>query len=208
MAVLGDFLHIDSFKAVTPTHGYLLDVDSRFPKMVAVAIRVLRYGIDTLLRKHARVHVIVGLGNHDPSSAIFMMQLLANVYEKEPRITIDTSPMPFHYFQFGKNMIATNHGDKVKLGDLPLIMATDQPKMWGETTHRYCWTGHVHHYQGHQTQGKERPGVLIESFPVLPPEDAHAFSSGYRSKRAMKSIILHREFGEDERHTFNPARFR
>lgn len=207
MAVLGDFLHIDSFKVVTPTHGYLLDADSRFPKMVAVAIRVLRYGIDCMLRKHAKAHVIIELGNHDPSSAIFMMQLLANVYEKEPRITIDTSPKPFHYFQFGKNMIATNHGDKVKLVDLPLIMATDQPKMWGETEHRFCWTGHVHHYQGMETRGKELKGVTVESFPVLAPEDAHASSNGYRSKRSMKSIILHREFGEDERHTFNPARF-
>lgn len=207
MAVLGDFLHIDSFKAVTPTSGYLLDADSRFPKMVAVAIRVLRYGIGCMLRKHAKVHIIIELGNHDPSSAIFMMQLLANVYEREPRVTIDTSPKPFHYYRFGKNMIATNHADKVKLADLPLIMATDQPVMWGETIHRFCWTGHVHHYQNMEARGKELRGVTVESFPVLAPEDAHASSSGYRSQRSMKSIILHHEFGEDERHTFNPARF-
>lgn len=207
LAVLGDFLHIDSFKAVTPTSGYLLDADSRYPKMVKVAIRVLKYAISALLRKHAKVRVIFELGNHDPSSAIFMMQLLASVYEDEPRVSVDVSPMAFHYFQFGKNMVVTNHGDKVALRDLPSVIAADQPKMWGETEYRYCWVGHVHHHQTFETKSRELRGIQVETFQVLAPKDAHAASFGYRAQRSMKSIVLHHDFGEQERHTFNPARF-
>jgi hypothetical protein len=197
--VLGDFMHYDSFKPMTPTSGNLLDADSRFPKMVSAAIRSLRYLIEVALMKHKRVHVIVEIGNHDLSSSIFMMQLLANVYENEPRVTIDTSPMHFHYYQFGANLIMTHHGHGVKLNDLPILMATDQPKMWGETRYRTCWTGHVHH-----TQVKDLVGATIESFAVLAPEDAWAHQKGYRPKRTMKSIIFHREFGEVARNTVNP----
>lgn len=207
LAVLGDFLHIDSFKAVTPTSGYLLDADSRYPKMVFAAVRVLKYAISALLRKHKRVRIIYEPGNHDPSSAIFMMALLASSYENEPRVSVDTSVMPFRYFQFGKNMIATNHGDKIAIRDMASVIAADQPKMWGETEHRYCWLGHVHHHQSIETKGKELRGITVETFQVLAPRDAHAAGQGYQAHRSMKSIVLHREYGEEERHTFNPARF-
>lgn len=202
ITLLGDFLHYDSFESVTPTSRNQLDSDSRYPKMVRVAIRCIRYGIERALRKHAKVHVIVEIGNHDLSSSIFLMECLANVYEKEPRVSIDTSPKHFHYYQFGKNLIMTHHGHGVKLTDLPIIMATDQPKMWGETEYRTCWTGHVH-----RTQVKDLVGATVESFAILAPEDAWAAQRGYRARRNMKSIILHREFGEAARNTVNPGMF-
>src|SRR5690606_5216669 len=39
LAQLGDFLHYDSLEAITPTSKHLLDVDSRFQRVVRVAIR-------------------------------------------------------------------------------------------------------------------------------------------------------------------------
>lgn len=200
VASLGDFLHYDGYKPVTPTSGHMVDADSRYPKMVRVAVRSIRYTIDAALRRHRKVRVIFAPGNHDLSLSIFMMELLANVYEKEKRVTVDTSPRHFHYFSFGKNLIGIHHGHGAKPRDLPLIMATDQPQAWGAAQYRYLWTGHVHH-----DQVKDFHGVRWESFRVLPPADAYAANLGYRSQRDMKAIVLHRDYGETGRYTVNPA---
>lgn len=197
---LGDFMHYDSFEVVTPTSRNALDADSRYPKMVRYAIRSLRYTIERALIRHQHVNVITEIGNHDLSSSIFMMECLHNVYEKEPRVTIDTSPRHYHYFTHGKVLVGTHHGHGVKkLESLPLIMATDMPKEWGEAEFRYIWTGHIHH-----DTVKDIRGTKVESFRVLPPTDAWAAQKGYRTSRDMKCIMLHKEYGEVARYTVNP----
>lgn len=199
VAFLGDFMHYDSFETVTPTSRNMLDADGRFPKMVRVAIRSMRYLIERALYKHQQVHVIVEIGNHDLSSSIFLMECLRNIYENEPRITVDTSPMHYHYFEFGSCLVATHHGHGVKMDKLPMLMATDRAAEWGRTKYRYWWTGHIHHQQMH-----DYPGCSVESFRVLCPPDAWAAQKGYRAARDMKAIILHKEFGEVARYTVNP----
>ncbi len=203
IAFLGDLLHIDSFEAVTPTNKNLLDADGRFPKMVRAAIRTMRYMIMAALSRHEHVHVIIEIGNHDLSSSIFLMECLANIYENEPRITIDTSPSHYHYFEFGQVLVGTHHGHGPKLEQLPNIMASDRPEAWGRTRHRYWLTGHIH-----RKTAMDFPGVTVESFRVLPPIDAYAAQSGYRSIRSMHAIMLHKEHGEVGRHTVNPDMFK
>ena len=199
VTLLGDLLHYDSFVPATPQSGNILDADGRYPKMVRAAVRSTRYLIKAALTRHELVHVIVERGNHDPSSSIFLMEALSNIYENEPRVTIDTSPAKFHYYRFGACLIGIHHGDTVKMKDLPLLMAHDRAQDWGETDHRFWWTGHVHHDATH-----EYPGVKCESFRVLAAKDAWHSEKGYRSKRDMKAIVLHKEYGEVARHTFNP----
>jgi hypothetical protein len=199
VTLMGDLLHYDSFVPETPQSRNVLDADGRYPQMVRAAVRSTRYLIKAALTRHESVHVIVERGNHDPSSSIFLMEALSNVYESEPRVTIDTSPAKFHYHRFGNNLIGIHHGDTVKMKDLPLLMAHDRATDWGETEHRFWWTGHVHH-----DATQEFPGVKCESFRVLAAKDAWHSEKGYRSKRDMKAIVLHREYGEVARHTFNP----
>lgn len=199
IAFLGDLNHYDSFEAVTPTHRNLLDADGRFPKMVRVAIRSIRYMIEAALRRHKHVTVIIEIGNHDMASSVFLMECLANIYENEPRVTIDRSPSHYHYFTFGKCLVGTHHGHGSKMEKLPLIMAADRPAEWGAALHRYWWTGHIHSRTAHDFNG-----CTVESFRILPPADAYAAQKGYRSIRDMKAIVLHKEFGEVARHTVNP----
>jgi len=201
LVFLGDFLHYDGFESVTPTSRNLLDSDTRYPKMVRTAIRCIRRMIESAARTHDKVHVVIEIGNHDLSSSIFLMECLANIYENDPRITVDTHPGHYHYFDFGKCLVGVHHGHgpKGKLKDLPLIMATDQPELWGRTDYRYIWTGHVHH-----DAVIDHQGCKVESFRILPPTDSWAANKGYRSMSDMKSIILHKEFGEVARHTVNP----
>ena len=95
-AQLGDFMHWDGMDAVTPQNRHLLDADTRFTKLVRVAIKVIRQVIAMLLEKYPTVHVIMAEGNHDMASSIWLRETLNVFYENEPRITIDTNPTPYY----------------------------------------------------------------------------------------------------------------
>lgn len=196
---LGDFMHYDSREPVTPAHKHQLDADGRSQKMVRAAIRTMRRQIEMAALWHRHVLVIIEPGNHDPYSSVWIMEALHNIYEDNPRITIDTTPRPYHYFRFGRVLVGTHHGDLAKPEALAGIMAADRPEDWGATDHRYWWTGHIH-----SRHAEDFRGVSWESFRILPPPDAWAAHSGYRPIRDMKAIVLHQDHGEVARHTVNP----
>ena len=190
----GDFFHADN-KAGTTTRGTRVDTDGRWPKVLSTGIKLMRRLIDRALEKHERVTVINEIGNHDDHTAIVLSIALAQFYEHEPRVIIDTSPQPFHFFRFGKVLIGTHHGDAVKREDLLGVMAVDQRKAWGESEHCYWYIGHVHH-----DTLKELAGCTVESFRTLAGKDEWHHKHGYRSGRDMKMIIHHRDHGEIGRH--------
>lgn len=205
---LGDFMHYDSFETVTPANKNQLDSDTRFPKLVRASLRAMRQMIERALEKHLHVHVIVEIGNHDPSSSIFLMEALANIYEKESRVSVDTSPMHYHYWRFGECLIGTHHGHGAKMEQLPLIMAADRSEDWGQTKHRMWWTGHIHTTKKQVALGAEDfAGCTVERFRVLAPMDAWAHAKGYRSQSDMKCIILDKRYGEVARNTVSPMMF-
>ncbi len=199
---LGDFFHTDGYKSVTPQHGNLLDSDVRFPKMFELGCSMVEYTIDAALEKHKSVHVIWETGNHDPTTAAAMRTFLRRLYRDNPRVTIDTSPQFFHYYRFGKVLLGTNHGDKVKPAQLAAVMAADRAVDWGETTYRMWMTGHVHH-----EARKEFPGCFWESFGVLAPLDAYAAAGGWRSICQMQALVFHKEHGLAGRSIVTPGMF-
>jgi len=203
--VLGDFTHYDSFDSVTPTNRNLLDSDGRAPKMISAAIRLLENVVELAAQKHHGVHVILELGNHDPYTSMVLARLLQRIYQDNPRITVDINPSHFHYYEFGKILIGTHHGHgkAAKPAQLPGIMAADRREAWGRTEHHYWYTGHIHVQTVY-----EFPSCSVESFRIMPPGDAYLFNEGYRAKRDMKALILHREHGEVGRLLVNPAMLR
>jgi hypothetical protein len=193
---LGDFFHADNNEKRTMRSGNILDVDTRWAKVLSVGIRTMRRIIDRAMEKHRIVHVVSEIGNHDDYSAITLALCLQQFYANNPRVKVDTSPATFHWHRFGSNLIGITHGHNTKPNDLPNIMACDRKQDWGETTHRYWLTGHIHH-----DTLKEYAGCRVESFRTLAPNDAWAQASGYRSGQDMKLLVLHREHGEIMRHT-------
>jgi hypothetical protein len=187
---VGDFLHADNRSNVTPGSGHLLDVDTRFRRVCSIAVDALRYCIGRMLQKHQSVRLIIAQGNHNPDSAGWMAICLKMYYESEPRVDVDMTPGKFHYFDFGQTLIGVTHGDRLKIGDLPSIMAADKPEMWGSAKHRYWWTGHIHH-----TKHQEYRGCTVEAFNTLAASDAWHSASGYRSMRQMQRIDLDRKHG-------------
>lgn len=202
IAFLGDFFHYDSYAAVTPAHKNLLDADGRYPKMIDVGVRMIRHMITAALERHQTVRVIFEKGNHDPATAAAVTVFLSHLYEKEPRVSIDHSPRFFHYYEFGKVLLGTHHGDKVKKDKLLAVMATDQAEAWGRTDYRFVMIGH-----GHHEDRTEYPGGFVEMFGVLASSDAYAAQHGYRSRRQMQALVFHREHGLVARHVVNPGMF-
>lgn len=196
---VGDTTHADSRKNVTPQSGNLLDIDSRYQKVVRVTAGIYRFVIDALLRKHKTVDVIVAPGNHSPDTAGWLSFCLSLVYENEPRVRVNLSPSYYLYHRFGNVLIGVTHGDKAaKFRDLAEIMAADRAKDWGETKHRYWFTGHIHH-----EKEQEFRGCVVRSLNTLAPADSWNAEQGYRSRRQMTRFDMHSEHGEVGRGVFN-----
>ncbi|WP_025899038.1 helix-turn-helix domain-containing protein [Sneathiella glossodoripedis] len=198
--ILGDFLHYDSMKSVTPKNKHHLDTANRAGEMVRAGRRVLKYLIECALKKHQHVTVLIEPGNHDEYSALFLREMFVGMYENEPRCTIDPSPRNIHVLLFGANLIATTHNDKLKENAQALILATDFPEEWARSKYRVVHSCHDHH-----NRIKEVPGVTLEGHQILIPPDAHGAGGPWRSMQSMKAIIYHAEYGEVSRLTVNPA---
>jgi hypothetical protein len=197
-AQMSDFLHFDGMDAVTPASKHLLDVDTRFAKLVRSAIRVLRTVIDMLLAKHQKVHVIMADANHDPVSQIWLREWFSVLYENEPRITVDKSPNPYNAFEFGKTALFFHHGHKRKVTNVSEVFAGQFREMFGRTKYAYAHTGHLH-----SIDVKENNLMIVEQHRTLAPADAYAARGGWLSGRDAKVITYHSQFGEVSRLTIN-----
>jgi len=193
---LGDYFHYDNMEGVTTRSGHSLDTDGRYAKMVSVGMDIMRRMIESALERHETVRIINACGNHDDTSSMFLAVALDHIYENEPRVVVDKSPTPFHYVEFGKNLIGVHHGHSCKSDRLPGVMAADKPEEWGRTIFRTWLTGHIHH-----DTKKEHAGCTTESFRTLAAKDSYATWGGYRSLQDSKCLVLHADHGEIERHT-------
>lgn len=193
---VGDFFHADNPTNRTPKSGHLLDVDTRWRKVLEVGIRTECRMIDRALQRHDRVTVINVPGNHDETSAHVLSIALEHHYANNPRVTVDPSPAAFRYFRFGDCLIGSTHGNRTKAQDLESIMAHDRPQDWAATVGRRHWyTGHVHH-----DTVKECRNCTVETVRTLAARDAWHAAEGYRSGRDMKLDIWHATRGRINRH--------
>ena len=197
-AQMSDFLHFDGMDAVTPASKHLLDVDTRFAKLVRSAIRVLRTVIDMLLQKHQHVHVKMLDANHDPVSQIWLREWFNVLYENEPRITVDTSPNPYNAYEFGKVALFFHHGHRKNVTNVSDVFAGQFREIFGRTKYAYAHLGHLH-----SVHVKENNLMIVEQHRTLAAPDAYAARGGWLSGRDAKVITYHKEYGEVSRITIN-----
>lgn len=199
LAQLGDFLHWDGMDAVTPASKHVLDADTRFPKLVRVAIRALRRIVSMLLEKHERVHILQAEGNHDPASSIWLRELFAVVFEGEPRVTTDCSADPYYLVEHGKTALFFHHGHKRKPEAIDSVFVGKFREVFGRTKHAYAHTGHMHHKVQLETNL-----MVVEQHRTLAAKDAYASRGGWLSGRSASCITYHAEHGEVSRVTISP----
>jgi hypothetical protein len=199
VAQLGDFLHSDGLAAVTPTSGHLLDQDGRFPKVVQAAIRILRRVVNAALAKHEKVVVLMAEGNHDLASSVWLRAMFQALYENEPRVQVIDSELPYYVYKHGQTMLCWHHGHLKKNDDLPILFASQFPRVWGDTVKRYAHCGHRHH-----VEEKEHSGITVVQHSTLAARDAYASRGGWMSERQCTAITYHEDFGQVARNTVTP----
>jgi len=171
-----DFYQVDNYENTT-TAGTRQDVDSRYVKMFREGSKLI---IETIkrLEEIAPVDVVVVCGNHARLSEFLLGEVLAAYYLNNENVSIDNDPTARKYYKYGKNLIGYAHGDDIKLLDLPMIMASECPKDWGNTKYRYFKTGHFHHQK---IILNEVSGCIIEIVPSLSGIDSWHKRRGYSS---------------------------
>ncbi|MGM4911407.1 oxidoreductase [Rhizobium sp. 768_B6_N1_8] len=200
LAQLGDLMHHDALESVTPAHKHVLDADSRLQKVIRVVIRTVRQIIDMLLQKHQHVHVVMASGNHDPASSAWLREMLAAMYENEPRISVDRSPSLYYAYERGKTGLYFHHMHKRGVKDLDRVFAGMFREMFGRCEFNYGHGGHLHSDAVVSTQL-----MHIERHETLAAPDAYAAGGGWLSGRSAKVITYSRLYGEVGRATLRPG---
>lgn len=189
---MGDATHYENFSATTEASGHALDFDTRFPKMIKVYSRVMRFIVDKVLEKANTVDVIVNQGNHSRTNDIWMAELLRVAYGKSGRVNVLNNDSVFIGYRMGNTFVMCHHSDKCKPARLADVMATDFAADWGEAKYRYVDIGHIHH----NMVLKEHPGVVIESFNQLAEKDKYAAENGYRARQCLTIVHRSRTYGD------------
>lgn len=195
-ANLGDFLHWDGLEAVTPTNRHVLDADTRFTKLIRVAIRVIRRVMAMLLAKHEHVYLVMAEGNHDLASSAWLRELFATLYDNEPRVTVETRPDPYYCIEHGNTSLFIHHGHKKRMSALETVFIAKFREVFGRTKFSYAHTGHLHHDVVQETNT-----MKLEQHRTLAAPDSHASRGGWISGRDAKVITYSSEHGEVCRNT-------
>jgi predicted phosphodiesterase len=194
---VGDFIHANGSGGTTFS-GTKLDVDTRIEVVLETAAQTFIFAIDKMLSKHKNVTVIMARGNHDSDTAIALALILKFYYTQEKRVTILDPHGFFHTLQFGKNLIAVHHGDKVKAEKLGAILPKMLPEQWSNTVYRKWIVGHIHHQNSIETSN----GCFVEAMGTLSPPDSWHSGAGYGASSVMNQITFHKDGGEAIRHVY------
>ena len=190
-AQLGDFLHWDGLTSVTPASGHVLDADTRFQKVVRVAIRTINHVVDSMLEKHNEVILLLAEGNHDPSSSVWLREMFDHLYRDEPRVDVITDPDPYYCVEHGNTSLFFHHGHKKNMSEIDRAFAAKFREVFGSTKYSYAHMGHYHHVKVNETSL-----MHVEQHPTLASKDAYASRGGYLSMRSAPVITYHRKYGE------------
>lgn len=196
---LGDFLHYDSFKTVTPEHQHLLDADGRYPLLVRTAIRSIRKIIRMLLEKHEIVDVIMADANHDGSSEVWLREMFAVLFEDEPRIRIEICPGTYNVIEHGDVSLFYHHGHRKDITNVDSVFAGKFREIYGRTRFSYAHLGHRH-----SDEFKRTNLMKVEQHETLAAPDAYAANGGWLSGRSAKVIHYHDKRGEVSRTIITP----
>ncbi len=187
---LGDFLHFDSLLPVTPSSKHILDADSKYPKIVRIAMRAVRRIVRMMLAKHKHVHIIMAEGNHDTASSVNLREAFAMFFEDEPRVTVETSDSPYYVYKWGKTALYYHHGHKQNITNVSKVFASVFKQIYGAADYNYGHMGHLHHIDC-----KEDALMIIRQHPTLAAKDSYSTRGGYLSQRSASVLTYSKNYG-------------
>ncbi|MFQ7653338.1 MAG: metallophosphoesterase [Enterococcus gallinarum] len=191
--IIGDLVHNDSMVNPFTTKGTLVDeVD------MVKAIEDLKQYIEPMVHealKHSKeVRVYYVPGNHDLSISYMFMQYLQAIL-KGNEIEFDCSLAHRKAYMLDNVLIGIAHGDLARK-NLPMLLATEFPHLWGIAKTREYFVGHFHSEKKEVTVPvQDKDGVTVRQLSTLKKSDYYEVKNGYTTSRKKLQIF---EFNNDE----------
>ena len=191
-----DFFHTDNLINET-SHGTRQDCEGRFHKTAHIGREMMVLAIERL-RTIAPVKAVIVPGNHDQLSAWHLGDSLECYFHTDKDVEIDNMPTLRKYHEFGKVMLMFTHGNRGKLPDYPVLMATEQPDMWGRTRYREAHLGHSHRTQVQDSPSvRENHGARVRILSALCAADAwHSEMQFVGNLRQAEAFVWSRREGQ------------
>lgn len=200
--LIGDNTHASDKTNSTRASGNPLDVDPRgHSHSLMACARFCIYSVRLLLEKHETVIADILPGNHDEDAAFALAAIVAMAFEGNPRVQCEVSERRIRMHEFGNVGIVTAHGDKVKMKDLPKLVAVDFRQAWGRIENWYVITGHIHH-----AQWLEEMQTLVRSLSTLAGKDRWHSEAGYRALQKTGYTVYDTRYGMDSHHPLGLVR--
>jgi len=191
---VGDFLHCNVPNMTAA--GTSLDSSGHWIDSVESAVRIYRQTVDWALELNQKVTLLNTRGNHDEDLSMVVNSMLSVFYEDQPRVCVLNNTSKFMHYQYHRVLLTSHHGDKgIKHQRIYEYFTRNFPKLWGDTTQRYCHLGHIHHKQMSETGG----AMTFESWNTLAAVDEYHHQAGYGSGRSMSAVIYDPVWGEIQR---------
>ena len=184
-----DLMHIDNDRSTT-TAGTYVDSDTRLAKVIEVTCKMLTDTIEKLASKF-RVRAIVVKGNHDANTGLFVGHYVSAWFRNHPNVKVDTGPKSRKYYGYGKTLIGFDHGDEVKLSELPLTMMRENQSNISQYLYQEMLVGHLH-----TERVTEYKGIKVRIAPALCPADKwHEDRAFVGNIRQSQGLLYQRENG-------------
>lgn len=167
---------------------------------------LIRNFIDTL-SQFGRVYVPVIYGNHSIDAEFYLGVCLETLYYNNENVTINNTSRARKYIQYEGNLFGFGHGDleKKNIDKLPLIMATENPKLWGDTRYRTFYLGDVHHSEEFRFfRTKDNPGCTVQFLRSTSITDAwHEDNMFIGIPRTMEATVFSSDRGQIANYSIN-----
>lgn len=180
-----DFLNADTIQGTT-TKGTQQDNSLVWHEMLGGGLALAIWVVEALSAM-APVELIYNEGNHDKVLSYGIIKALEQRYRGSNQVTVDSDLHPRKYRTFESNLIGLTHGKEEN--NLPMVMQMEEPRLWGQSAHRYWILGHLHHLEM-----MEKNGVTILRCPSLAFNDEWTRSKMLvGADRAMACSIFNEE---------------
>jgi len=200
----GDCLHSDNRSNKTELSGNVLDVDTRYQRVIRYLIAAARDCVEIAAQVAESVDVVVLRGNHSWHSEAWLAQVLDAYYHDCPNVEIKINESPRSQMTWGDNLIVWAHGDRIPANKWPNIIAAEFAREWGATRHRYLRCGHIHSQKTiAPVIVQEQSGIIVEFCPALCPSDSWHTESGYvGNQRGASAVEYHLTKGRTTSHFY------
>ena len=138
-----DFFNSDN-QFNTTTMGTPQDEDLRWQKTYDLGCQLIIDAIMLLKATGVSIDIPVIPGNHDQERSYYLGSFVNAWFRNDDQVMVDNSAMTRKYYEWGEVMLGFTHGKDEKEASLPLLMATEEKKMWGRTSFHEWHLGHFH----------------------------------------------------------------